>query len=385
MASIQVRSAYNRLISWFSEAHPTPPDEALHGLPPAWALDIQQATQSLGCPTDYRDTIRQALTEAVERWQRHPDAANSLVVLGNPMENLEGIFHTCFQDWASPVEQVMHPISWSRRPNREYGIAQPIQAALVKRSTAAKAQGKSAVSDLDRRCTLVVIPQLHQGFLRCIRGWRGIEWLRDAVGQSGDYFWLIGCNTWAWAFLDRVCSIGAYFNPVISLPPLAAESLERWLQPLLLPAADDAAAPVIPDAYWSNLAGIGSSSAIALALWQKSLRVRAADLPDEQQERPGPRPPSVPLHLTTPVLPNLPSLSAAEHYLLQSLLLHGGMSRSQLVDSLGEAVGVVRSHIYALRRDGIIHQAQDWLSINPAHYPRLRSELSQNNFLVGDD
>ncbi|MEO1182498.1 MAG: hypothetical protein AAFX51_17000, partial [Cyanobacteria bacterium J06636_28] len=68
---------------------------------------------------------------------------------------------------------------------------------------------------------------------------------------------------------------------------------------------------------------------------------------------------------------------------LHSLLIHREMTRSHLAHSLGEAERNIRSRLQVLRREGIILQRGRRLSVHPAHYPKLYSELGNNNFLIG--
>ena len=60
------------------------------------------------------------------------------------------------------------------------------------------------------------------------------------------------------------------------------------------------------------------------------------------------------------------------------------MTRSHLALSLGEAERKIRSRLQVLRREGILLQRGRRLSIHPAHYPKLYSELKNNNFLIGE-
>ena len=83
-----------------------------------------------------------------------------------------------------------------------------------------------------------------------------------------------------------------------------------------------------------------------------------------------------------PELPNLPRLNADEHYILYSLLLHGDLTLPALSESLGDEKSFVKGKIQMLRRAGIVEQNNGILTINPIHYPRLKNELSNNNFII---
>ncbi|MEM6435444.1 MAG: hypothetical protein AAF773_16565 [Cyanobacteria bacterium P01_D01_bin.115] len=56
---------------------------------------------------------------------------------------------------------------------------------------------------------------------------------------------------------------------------------------------------------------------------------------------------------------------------------------SDLALSLGENERTIHSRVQVLQRAGVIVQQGRWLSVHPAHCPKLRSELGNNNFLIG--
>lgn len=83
-----------------------------------------------------------------------------------------------------------------------------------------------------------------------------------------------------------------------------------------------------------------------------------------------------------PKLPPLPDLSQSDLYLLYSLMLHGDITLRSLAESLGDAPQTVNNQVQMLRNEGIIEQQDGVIKANPIHYPRLRKELANNNFIV---
>ncbi len=83
-----------------------------------------------------------------------------------------------------------------------------------------------------------------------------------------------------------------------------------------------------------------------------------------------------------PKLPPLPDLSQTDLYLLYSLMLHGDLTISSLAESLGDAPQIVNNQVQILRNEGIIEQKDGVIKTNPIHYPRLRKELANNNFII---
>ena len=147
--------------------------------------------------------------------------------------------------------------------------------------------------------------------------------------------------------------------------------------------------------YFSRLADISDGvSIVALQLFIISLRYREATEEEKKtaalspapvdREAPQTSPPSAHKQLIaiTPRLPPLPDLSQSDLYLLYSLMLHGDLSILALAKSLGDAPQVVNNQVQVLRNSGVIEQKNGVIKANPMHYPRLRRELSRNNFII---
>lgn len=422
----RLRSWLHGLEAWLARAKTTAtdPEEVLEAPPDAIVAQLAQAMGALSPPSSYRETVRTRLAEAIDGWRSQRDAENSLVFLSSPVEPLEPILQASLTNWQHDMVTLVQPLPGCRRLDDPLALQAQLYNAFDPEKAVPSGQqdgeddreGYPRDDTLSDRYTVIVVPALETFFLRCIQGWEGIEYLQNLVVQDRSRFWVFGCNHWGWAFLDRVCQISAYLEQVESLPKLSGEELQVWLGPLLLQfseddapdqeksvAAEEAAddAPEIGShASWNALAGLaGGTASVAAQLWLSSLRVKAEEVAaltedgaleaenltvlkagsQDLDER------SLALHLSKPILPSLPSLTILDRYLLHSLLIHGFLSRQQLALSLGEAENQVRSRVQVLRRAGVIIQQGDWLAVHPTHYPKLRGELSNNNFLIGQE
>ena len=83
-----------------------------------------------------------------------------------------------------------------------------------------------------------------------------------------------------------------------------------------------------------------------------------------------------------PSLPGLPPLEPDDQFILYSLILHGDLTISALAESLGDEQSEVQARVQILRRQGVIEQKDKVLKINPIHYPALKQELANNNFII---
>ena len=392
----QLSSLWRSLPQWLTQAW-TPPavaetEEQWAALPAGLTQALTQRLKSLPPPAPYKTAIQLATREALQAWQANPETvSNCLVVLAAPVEEITLTLRESLQDYLLDYEMRFFLSSYHRPPNA-LAITGHLQRELTPLHKHSDSQPAAPVTQTDlqtSRLQVNVIPSLEPCFLRCIQGWQGIEYLQNLITQDDSCFWVVGCNHWAWTFLDKVCQVGAYLERTVVLPQLSGPELAAWLQPMtdvVLPQSPDGSLTlqVAGDdkAFWEALASVSAGHATTAAyLWLQTLQLEASQLSPE-----GTLPPDteqltiVPRH---PKSPSLMSLEALDRYLLHALLLHGEMTRSHLALSMGEDERMIRSRVQVLRREGLVRQSGRRLTVHPAHYPKLYSELGNNNFLIG--
>ncbi len=407
----RLQSFLHWLETWFSQAKHPDSEEQPQRPPAAVTVLIRQTLQTLPPPEAQIAAVQTMTQEAISTWQTSREAENSLVILGSPVESIEAIITASLQNW-SPETDPPVSLDWPFTENLRCRDALAIPSLLHNHLDPAKAEAEATEEtaesetleednqDLDKRQTVVVIPALEPFFLRCIQGWEGMEYLQNLITQDRSRFWILGCNAWGWTFLDRVCRIGAYLEQVKTLPKMTGEDLRAWLHPLAEqiitpePTDDPEAMPTFgSESYWSALAGLSSGmSTTAARLWTRSHRtppdmvakLEELDLGDLQSLEELLHQLPLKLDLVKPTLPGLTSLETLDRYLLHSLMIHRRMTRDHLAQSLGETERLVRTRLQVLRREGVILQSGDEVQVNPVHYPKLRSELSNNNYLIGE-
>ncbi|NJL86917.1 MAG: hypothetical protein HC886_14640 [Leptolyngbyaceae cyanobacterium SM1_1_3] len=219
-------------------------------------------------------------------------------------------------------------------------------------------------------------------------------------------FWLIGCNSWAWKYLNIVCQIEAYLEQTAHLPRLEGEQLQNWLQPLLKTldtqvhlaegrSQSDTSREEKATALYEDLANISHGiSGVAARLWRTSLRYQLGSTKSESETDPDSLPPEATvaeilaagsLKQQRARYPEMPDLSAAEDYLIYAILLHGSITVPHLALSLGELEVQVRAQVQKLLRQEVLHNQDGILTVEPAYYPKLQDRLRQNNFVIGGD
>jgi hypothetical protein len=369
-------------------------DSELNPLTQEQLKPIQKDIAALPHPEPYQVAIRSRLTELLTQWQQG-NSGNCLVILCHSTEDMNSLFHQTLSASSIDDSLVIHTLPWSHRPEDYSTILTQLQQEI-------------APTEADKPPhQFRVIPDLSWCFLRCLYGLDGVEWLQETLFQDQSQFWLIGCNYWAWQYLNCVYQWEAYFEEIMELPALEALEIKHWLQPMMEQLAfnfeDNSNSSQSEDSeeeewdskaerkYFERLAkeSFGTPPTVA-QLWLNSLRQQE---PEEQEDTPEAHitaeSTSQPIILARVDLPKLPQLTKADRYLLFSLGLHGNMTLNQLAVSLGDRItlvaageGQVQAQVQVLQRVGLIQNRQGWLSIAPIHYPRLERDLQDNQFLV---
>ncbi len=376
-------------------------EEGLCSLPSVWEVEVGQRLRALPYPDSYLTAVADQTAEAIAAWQRDLDAPNNLVLLGSPVDNTAAVLEAALTaDYAPELTaslDILRPLPWKMRPADPLLIEAQLTEALARLQETEPVDvpdnpdNSDNPDDLARRQRVIVLPPLEQCYLRCIGGWRGIEWLRDTVSAQQNYFWVIPSNSWAWAFLSQVCQVEAYLNSTCPLPRLDRDALCNWITPLAetlgQPLSEAASsASTLGDISWSTFVELCEGRPeVARSLWLRSLRLQNSDLPEQPQTPDQGEPLPVPLRQVQPALPSLPDLEAADHYVIHSLMLHGVMARSHLALSLGQPESIVQVRVQTLRQAGLLRLSPSGLGIHPAYYSRLYTELETNNFLTEEN
>lgn len=353
---------------------------------------IKTEVVNLETNQEIQDTISQAITEALINWGQQPEGNNSLVVLAPPVSPLTSILKDSLTDKEEHSLLQVQSLAWQTRLHNYPQIKTELLETVKQPEDKEKSDREVAIENRK----VIVIPRLEWCFLRCIGGLEAIETLRDLVASDSSYFWLIGCNSWAWQYLENIYQISAYLNETVSLPTLDGTQIKTWLHPTVsglkpfwaedrewlkirkkeLKKAKRKHLEIdevikIQERYYDNLADLSQGIAtVAGDLWWRSLIVREGKEGKISYEIQKAKPPELPTFIPT------------DRYVLYSLLLHGGMSLAHLAFSMGKNQSVVKTRTQFLLQAGVINKEQNILTVNPAYYPRLKSLLANNNFLV---
>ena len=394
---MRVMNIIKRIKNWFPKAKEQLQDQAneleakltdseLNPLAPEQLDPIQKDIAALSHPDPYKTAIDSKLTELLTQWQQG-SGCNCLVVLSHSTHTISSLLHQTLSGSSIDDSLVIHSLPWSHRPQDYSTILTQLQQEI-----------EPTESDSPPH-QLRVIPDLSWCFLRCLYGLDGVEWLQETLFQDQSQFWLIGCNYWTWQYLNCVYQWSDYFETTLELPPLEPLEIKQWLQPAMEKLDFDFEQETDSDEseegdedeweskaerkYYERLADLSLGTQPAVAqLWLNSLRQQQ----DVEQEETNDahisaESESQPIILGRVDLPKFPKLTKEDRYLLFSLGLHGSMTVSQLAISLGDLERPLQAQVQVLLRVGIIQNQQGWLSLAPLHYPRLKQDLENNQFL----
>ncbi|WP_372723226.1 hypothetical protein [Novipirellula sp.] len=293
-----------------------------------------------------------------------------------------------FGDWAKDKNPsrwlqlvVMPPIDinnvvrmWARS-NGHHVIEPPPRELLLDRSAEVNVS-------FDYDASVVVIPQLERWFLRHQDGLCHVrKLLQHAAGAHRHC--VIGCNSWAWQFLDKAICAGRLLP--VGLVPNAfdAQRLQSWL----IDAAEREgkgdhafrlveSGDIVGSVYFAKLAA--RSLGIPLVAWQQWQLAIQTD-PGKMQKKRETSPDEKTYWLSKFEEFHLPSDDADASLLtLHALLIHDGLTAEELDEVMPSVDG--SNVLPSLQAARVIESQQGRCRCIPAAYPAIRSKLVDAGF-----
>ena len=354
-------------------------------------------------PEPYLAAIQNALDGAMMHWISASTNSNCLLLVSSAADNLREILSTALDEWTCPLDSLTQWwLPWSARSADPQSLSADLLQVLNNQITVIQVASEQSPSR-----PLLIIPCLEQCFVRHPDGLEAIGQLVKTIKTHTEYFWLVGCNEWAWAYLNQVCELSAYFDHHCTLPSLDAAALKGWITQatdtmdvrFANPSKEEAerGSELVMgltadqlDSYFHRLASLSEGLApTAAQLWLRSLDVQEFHRDPESSPPPTAsyRAPAAGSILTMGELslPKLPSLHTADRYLLHAVLLHGAMTRQDLALSLADPIECIQPQLQSLFRTGLLQHQQGILRLHPIYYPQVKSVLRHNNFLLEVD
>lgn len=236
---------------------------------------------------------------------------------------------------------------------------------------------------------LIVIPKLEQWFLRTPEGLQGVRHLL-ALLDSRQQRAVIGCNSFAWAFLSKAVGIENIAGKAMTFRPFDADRLQSWLNGLAEEELDRGIRfRLVADGsevfsgesrketreFFLRLAGYSRGIPwVAWQMWRNTLRIG-----DENHLEVAERHGFWVSSLEEFVLPG--DYPRELLFALHAIALHGELSPAELGRVLPE--GVDTSTVATLAASRLVRRENGRLSLQPEAYPAVRSGFLSSGFPVG--
>ncbi|MDG4553693.1 MAG: hypothetical protein P9E24_05530 [Candidatus Competibacter sp.] len=251
-----------------------------------------------------------------------------------------------------------------------------------------------------------VLPNLERCYLRHARGLDLARRLLDHACAGSPGRGVIGCDSWAWAFLRRAWR--GPEPPLLTLQGFDSQGLTRWFQSFIagsgmdrlvfrqadngkyvLPSSASTVEdePIETSDFLSILAAHSRGiPGIAHAIWRANLRTapdRTLSEVAENEDPTGGRStiwvtPWRQIRQTTPASDLLRKHAA----LLHTLLLHTGLTAGLLGQLLPLATPPVEAALACLEAIGLVARCENQWWISPASYPTVRQFLRDDGYLI---
>lgn len=279
--------------------------------------------------------------------------------------------------------------------------------------------GQDWLTQLEEDNEPLVLPHLEQCYLRHYDGLTLLRRLLDHI-ISQSRRWLVGCDSWAWAYLSKALKVDTVFPPPFILEAFNQERLKLWFQQLASAWGKDnfvfrqldSGNYVLPPGTRDEVSGDWSQGAdaedssflknvaaysrgipgVAWAVWRHSfgfVNIMARDGEERDQEAltsEGVNP-THPILVTPWSQINLPGfpfhrVSLGLLMVLHTLLIHGGLWSRILPELLPLPPTEILEHLYLLEASGLVESDQSFWRVTPVGYPVVQQVLQSEGYLT---
>ncbi|MEJ2670765.1 MAG: hypothetical protein P8168_00925 [Deltaproteobacteria bacterium] len=278
--------------------------------------------------------------------------------------------------------------------------------------------GEEWLAQMEEGAEPLVLPHLEHCYLRHYDGLTLLRRLLDRI-FSHQRRWLVGCDSWAWAYLSKALEVDGVFPPPFILAAFDQDRLKLWFKQLAGQAGEgkfafrqaDNGKYVLPRALQETPGDQNSAAnqdisdflkyvaayslgipGIAWAAWRRSLsfivtREEHAALNDRKvaELEDGDR--AYPIWVKPWSQLNLPKFPGQRALLpvlmvLHALLIHGGLWSQVLSELLPLPPIEIMEHLYFLKAAEMVESDQGFWRVSPLGYPALRQVLMSEGYLT---
>jgi hypothetical protein len=269
----------------------------------------------------------------------------------------------------------------------------------------------------------LVLPHLEHCYLRHYDGLTVLRRLLEIM-LSHRRRWLVGSDSWAWAYFRQVFSVDALLRSPWILAPFGQERLQVWLPEVIEGAPTPGFVfrqsdngkfilpptlggdPAFPDqnqpepAASANLSNFLKYLAaysrgvpgIAWAVWRHGLYEAMLQEVEEKGPEAGGESSAAPRadrtiwvkpwpQIARPTIPNLPERPQLL-MMLHALILHGGLQERLLPEVLPMPPMEIIEYLYLLQNAGLVETEKSFWRVTPEGYPAVRQALQSEGYLT---
>ena len=279
--------------------------------------------------------------------------------------------------------------------------------------------GQDWLTQLEEDNEPLVLPHLEHCYLRHYDGLTLLRRLLDHI-ISQSRRWLVGCDSWAWAYLSKALKVHTVFPTPFILEAFDHERLKIWFQQLAAESGEstfvfrqlDSGKYVLPPATGDEASGDRSQGSdaetsgflknvaaysrgipgIAWALWRRSFGFvntteEDGEESDQEAQAAGDGNSVYPILVKPWSQLNLPGfpgqrVSLGLLMVLHTLLIHGGLWSRILPELLPLSPMEILEYLYLLEASGLVESDQGFWRVTPAGYPAVRQALQSEGYLT---
>lgn len=265
----------------------------------------------------------------------------------------------------------------------------------------------------ESKSAVVVLPCLEACYLRHHDGLILMRKLTDWL-LGGSCRFLIGCSSWAWAYLSKTLQMDAIFPSPIVLEAFDGWRLQQWFRslamaprrrPLVFRQSDNGNVILLSEESQSNKEnGDSDKSAevpdflnrvagrsrgiplVAWAIWRNTLQIAAGEDIDKDAIEAAASDRGLTIWVRPWAHMELPSVpvntSRDELFLLHLLLLHDGLTAQSIPHLLPCAAAGIMQGMDRLRTAGLVKIEDGIWRVTLLGYPAVRQYLYDEDYLV---
>ncbi len=376
------REAGSKLSAFLRET-----DRAINTLPFVYRQLFRTAPLSDDRFFTAREEEMGVLTSQVALWRDGHLASTALVgELGSGRTSLLFIARKTILN-----KQTVIDIPLPRNPMDETGLAQLLYKHLDLSKCRTLEDVEESIKDKEFKRTVCVVENLHNLYLRTIDGFDLLERFLLLVNRTGDkVLWLITCNRFAWAYLDKAIKVSNSVQKTLDFSALTPDELRelirkrhqasgfktdfeapqslketRRFRKLRNEHDQQEAARMV---YFKQLHELsGGNIAAALLFYLRSITVQEDGS----------------MHIAPLTLDEtfLSGTDADELFTMAALVQHGALSEDQHAAVFRQSTAASRTMLSRLAGRGIVVLDAEGYRIHPFLYRLATRELKENNLL----